>query len=344
LLPGGGFLVTERNPGHLRHGNPNGELSAPVEGVPDIFRFEGDTDRSQAGLFDVRLHPEFAENRLVYLSYSRPTDHGAALAISRGRLSDDARRIEDVEDIFVMKEEDQSSDALHFGGRMIFDEPNEALFLTIGDRRNLSRAQDLEDQAGSVLRMSWDGEPMGAESARANDENDEELDDYVWSWGHRNPQGLAINPEDGQLWLADHGPKGGDELNPIEQGGNYGWPHYTAGVDYSEAPIGHDSPPEGKIAPWHAFEETVAPSGLAFYDGDMFPRWQGHLLVGGLITEGIVRVAPGDDESHVAEEEKMLTDLGRRIRDVQIAADGAIWVITEHEDGEVKQLSIADRQ
>lgn len=342
LLPDGRFLVTERNPGHLRVGEVGGELSPPVEGVPEIFRYEGETERSQAGLFDVKLHPDFTENRLVYLSLSKPTERGAALAIVRGRLDEESGppRLEDVEEIFLMKEDDQDSSGLHFGGRMVFATDGQALYLAVGDRRNISRAQDLEDQAGSILRMTLDGDPAGAGEGIAAD--DGSRDPYVWSYGHRNPQGLVIHPEHGDLWAVDHGPLGGDALKRVEEGTDHGWPFFTGGVDYSGAPLGHASPPEGVVPPVHVFERTVAPSGMVFYRGTAFPGWEGDLLIGGLMTEGIVRVRLGPDGS-VLEQEEMLTEVGRRIRDVQVAPDGSVWVITEHADGEVLRISPAGR-
>jgi aldose sugar dehydrogenase len=341
LLPDGRFLVTERNAGQLRLGTPEGEISPPLEGVPRIFRYEGETDSSQAGLFDVKLHPDFEENGLVYLSYSKPGPRGAAMAVVRGRLTEETGppRLDDVQEIFEMKEEDQDSGGLHFGGRMALDTIDQALFLSIGDRRNLSRAQDLGDQAGSILRMSWEGEPMGAAvGATAADEG---LDEFIWSWGHRNPQALGLDPGDGSLWMADHGPQGGDEVNRIERGRNHGWPLYTKGVDYSGAPLGFETPPVEVVPPLHAFDETVAPSGLAFYTGDAFPEWEGDLLIGGLVTRGLVRLRIGADGT-VMGEEKMLTDLERRVRDVQVAPDGSVWLITDHSDGEVIRLSGAE--
>jgi aldose sugar dehydrogenase len=336
LLPDGRFLVTERNPGHLRLGSRHGELSGPVEGVPGIFRYKGETGRSQGGLFDVVLHPEFDENNFVYLSFSKPTERGAGVAIVRGRLSEDGDtpRLEDVETIFEMKEEDQDSSGLHFGGRMAFHPEDHTLFLSIGERRNISRAQDPDDQAGSIIRITDDG------SVPENNPfvGDDGKDDKIFSWGHRNPQGLAFNPETNELWSNEHGPKGGDEINRIEAGNNYGWPFVTGGVDYSGAPLGVGTEKEGMTSAVHIFDDTVSPSGLAFYTGELFSEWRGDMLNGGLVSEGILRVRVSDGE--VVEEEHI--DLGRRIRDVKIAGDGAIWVITEYEDGEVLRLTPAE--
>jgi len=336
LLPDGRFLVTERNPGTLRLGDAGGRLSEPLDGVPAVFRYEGPTDRSQAGLFDVRLHPAFEQNRLVYLSLSAPTPRGAALTIVRGRLVEDGARprLEGVEEVFVMKEEDQDASGLHFGGRIAFEPDGSHLYLSVGERRNLSRAQDLEDQAGSILRMTDHGRPApGNPVAEGNDE----ADPYIWSWGHRNPQGMTFDAGTGELWIADHGPERGDALFLVEPGANHGWPLFTEGEDYSGAPLGHDARPADVVGAAHVFDETVAPSGLAIYRGEAFPEWSGHLLLGGLVTRA-VHVLGRTTDGDIVEVGRLGAGLDRRIRDVRVAEDGSIWVITEHEDGEVLRL------
>lgn len=335
------YLVTERNPGTIRRGTVEGGLSDVVWEAEDLFRPEGETGRTQAGLFDIVLHPEFEDNGWVYVSYSRETDRGAALVVVRGTVTGDGDdiQIEDVEDIFVMKEEDQDASALHFGGRMAFDPSDNALFLSIGERRNISRAQDATDQAGSVLRMSDDGEPHQDNPEFATDEQDEnpgEPDPYLYSIGNRNIQAMAVHMTTGELWTSDHGPLGGDEINLIVAGNNYGWPLTTGGSDYSGAPLGVGTAMEGMTPAVHIFDETVAPSGLTFVPaGTELDAWAGDMLIGGLVTEGIVRVRL--EEGAVADEE--FIEIGRRIRDVQVGPDGAIWVLTEHEDGEILRIS-----
>jgi aldose sugar dehydrogenase len=335
------FIVSERDTGHLRIGTVNGDLSDPLEGSPEVFRFEGETERSQAGLFDVKLHPDFEENEYVYFSYSKPTERGAAVAIDRARLvfDGDQAALQDVETIFEMQEDDQDSSGLHFGGRMAIDPEDNSIYLTIGDRRNISRAQDAADQAGSVLRMTEDGEPHSdapfiddvmAEEGEANE--------YIFAMGKRNPQGIAFHPHTGELWVNEHGPEGGDEINLIEAGQNYGWPYITGGEDYSGAPIGVGLEHEGMISPFHVFEETVAPSGKAFVEGDMFAEWTGDMLVGGLMAQGIVRLTIAD----MAVQDEEWIEIGRRVRDVQMHPDGSIWLLTEHEDGEVLRLTPAE--
>ncbi len=332
LLPDGRYLVTERNSGDLRIGTRNGELSEPVEGVPDIFRYQGDTSSSQGGLFHVALHPQFAENQLVYLSFSQPSSEGAGTAIARGRLDEDGDppRLDDVEVIFTMNKHD--SGGLHFGGRFVFDPRDNTIYLSIGDRRNMSRAQDPKDHAGSIVRMNDNGEAPPDNPFVSDPDKDE----MIYSWGHRNVQGLALDPETGELWANEHGPLGGDEINLIKAGRNYGWPMQTGGVDYSGAPIGRGAIVEGYERPVHIWERTVAPSGLAIYAGRLFPQWRGDLLHGGLAVEGLVRTRIVNGK--VEQNELMLADLGRRIRDVEVDEEGAIWLVTDDEDGEVLRL------
>ena len=332
MLPDGRYLVTERNSADLRIGTRNGELSEPVEGVPDIFRYQGDTSSSQGGLFHVALHPQFAENRLVYLSFSQPSSEGAGTAIARGRLEESggSPALEDVEVIFTMNKHD--SGGLHFGGRFVFDPKDNTIYLSIGDRRNMSRAQDPLDHAGSIVRITDDG---GTPSDNPF-VNDPDKDELIYSWGHRNIQGLAVDPETGELWANEHGPLGGDEINLIKAGRNYGWPMQTGGVDYSGAPIGRGAIVEGYEPPVHIWERTVAPSGLAVYAGSLFPQWRGDLLHGGLVAEGLIRTRIVNGK--VEQNELMLADLGRRIRDVEVDGEGAIWLVTDEEDGEVLRL------
>jgi aldose sugar dehydrogenase len=240
-----------------------------------------------------------------------------------------------VQTIFEMKEEDQDSSGVHFGGRMAFDPEDNSIYLTIGERRNISRAQDPTDKAGSVLRMTDEGEPHPDGPFVHAEEDGEDADEYVFTWGHRNPQSIGFHPETGELWLADHGPKGGDEINLLEAGNNYGWPFITGGVDYSGAPIGvQDLEHPGVVSPVNVFDETVAPSGMAFVTGDLFTEWQGDMIIGGLAAEGVVRLSIAEGE--VVDEEWI--EIGRRIRDVQLHEDGSLWLLTEHEDGEVLRL------
>ena len=335
FLPDGSFLVTERNAGNVRIGREDGTLSEPLEGVPEVYRFEGDTDRSQGGLLHIALHPDFEENSFVYFSFSEPSEEGAGTAIARAVLTEEEGlvRLADTTTIYTMEPHD--SGGLHFGGRFAFEPETNAIVLSIGDRRNMSRAQDGEDHAGSFIRILDDG-------ATPDDNpylDDDEVDDLIFAKGNRNSQAMAFHPETGELWAADHGPLGGDEINLIEGGSNYGWPFQTAGEDYSGAPLGEGAEVEGMASPIHVFEETVAPSGLAFYEGEVFPEWEGDMLIGGLAAEGLVRVQMEDGA--VAATELLLEGEGYRVRDVVIAEDGAVWLLTDHEDGEILRLSAA---
>jgi aldose sugar dehydrogenase len=334
LLPDGDLLVTERNPGHLRLVGRDGRVSEPLGGVPEIFRFEGETNRSQGGLFDVKLHPQFAQNRSVYLSLAAPTQRGATVRVVRAELAQDRSRLENVENVFELQEDDQDSSGLHFGGRMAIDPRNERLYLAIGDRRNISRSQDKKDQAGSFLRMTLDGKvPQDNPYV-----DDKEVNDYIFAVGTRNSQALALDPRTGALWSVEHGPKGGDRVDVVRARMNLGWPYLTGGVDYSGAPLGVEGAShEGMTSPLHVFEQTVAPSGAAFYQGDAFPSWRGSLLVGGMHNRSLMRLSV--DAGKVADIERI--EIGRRIRDVQVAPDGVVWLVTEHQDGELLRLAPA---
>jgi glucose/arabinose dehydrogenase len=340
-LPDGRMLVTERNPGQLRIVAPDGTVSAPVANVPEIFRFEGPTPRSQGGLFDVRLHPDFARNRQLFLSFSKPTERGASVAIVRATFEETGgnARLGNVATVFEMKPEDQDSSGLHFGGRTAISRDGRHLFLSIGDRRNISRSQDATDQAGSILRMTLDGKPAADNPRFAVGEGDEGSapDPFLFAIGSRNSQALAVDPSNGNLWSVEHGPQGGDRADLVRPGVNLGWPFFTAGKDYSDAPIGGERPPEGMQAPTHAFAETVGPSGATFYTGTAIRGWQGNLLVGGLANEALMRLVIERDR--VASVETI--EIGRRVRDVRVTPDGAVWMVTDEEDGALLRLTAA---
>lgn len=339
-LPDGRLLVTERNPGQIRIVSNDGSVSQPLANVPQIFRFKGETSRSQAGLFDIVLHPDFARNNQIFVSFSKPTERGAAVAIVRARLTDGG--LADVQEIFEMKADDQDSSGLHFGGRMAIAADRQHLLLSIGDRRNISRSQDFADQAGSILRMTLDGQPASGNPQLPAEEDEQEdevkpADPYIFAVGSRNSQALAIAPGSGDLWSAEHGPQGGDRLDRIAAGANLGWPFYTTGKDYSDAPLGAGEPPAGMQAPTHAFEETVAPSGATFYTGRLIPAWSNALLVGGLANKALMRVTL--EGERVAAVEKI--EIGHRVRDVRVGPDGAVWMVSDEEDGKVLRLAPA---
>jgi len=311
FLPDDRMLVTER-PGRLRIVTKDGTMSGPLKGVPEVFA-EG-----QGGLFDVKLDPDFATNRLVYIAYSEPGDGGAGTAVARGKLGTDS--LDAVEVIF--RQHPKVDGPNHFGGRLVFATDGK-LFVSLGERFTFTPAQDLSNDLGKVVRINPDGSVpkdnpfVGHVEARPE----------IWTYGHRNPQGLAFDPR-GRLWETEHGPRGGDELNIIEKGKNYGWPVVAHGIDYPGTPIGDGSThKEGMEEPVYYWDPVIAPSGLAFYTGNLFPQWKNSVFVGGLRGMVLVRLTIANDK--VVSEEPLLTELNTRIRDVRVGPDGAVYVLTD---------------
>ena len=324
FLPDGRMLVTER-PGRLRIVADGWLVPEPVTGVPEVWA------DGQGGLLDVALHPGFAENGLVYLSYASPDDDDdAATAVARGRLV--GARLEDVEEIYVALPRDDGG--RHFGSRLLFADGY--LFVTAGERGEPDRAQDVGDPAGSVIRLLEDGgvpedNPfVGTADARPE----------LYSIGHRNPQGMAREAATGRIYAVEHGPKGGDELNLIEPGVNYGWPVITHGKSYMGFKIGEGTHKEGMAQPVHYWVPSISPSGLTIYDADRFPAWQGSFFAGALSGELLVRLEVADGKAVV--EERMLEDLEERIRDVRQGPDGLIYLLTDHPEGMLLRLEPAD--
>jgi len=321
-LPNGDMLVTER-PGRLRVLRNGQLLHEPVSGVPDVLA------ENQGGLFDVLPHPDFASNRLLYLSFAKPTPDGSATAVVRGRFEDD--RLVDVEELF----EAVAQGGGHYGGRMAFDR-NQYLFITAGDRMVPSTgdleahpAQDTTNHHGVVVRLHDDGQVpddnpfFGHPGVRPE----------IWSYGHRNPQGLVVHPDTGDIWTTEHGPQGGDELNRIVAGANYGWPVVGYGVNYGSGLAIHEGTMrEGMIPPSHFWVPSIATSGLLLYTGQRFPEWRGDLFVGGLSGQRLARLSLNDDSRLIVQEETLLWGLGR-IRDVRQGPDGYIYVATEDPRG-----------
>jgi glucose/arabinose dehydrogenase len=305
FLPDGSALVTELG-GTLRRIDAQGTVGEAIANVPPVY-FAG-----QGGLFDVVLHPEFASNRLVYLSYAEGTPGDNGTAIARGRLGGEA--LEDVEVIF--RNFTRKDTAVHYGGRMAFL-PDGTLLLTTGDGFDYREAaQDVGSGLGKVLRMNDDGSAATGNPFPGSP--------YVFSYGHRNPQGLAVSAR-GDIWLHEHGPRGGDELNHIEAGTNYGWPAITHGVDYSGAVISPYTEWQGMAQPEKYWVPSIAPSGLCVYEGDLFPAWQGDLLLGALVDQEVRRVDLSDGQ--VVGEEVLFEDLNARVRDVRVGPEGALYVL-----------------
>ncbi len=313
FLPDGSYLVTEL-PGRLRHISADGQVSEPLGGVPEVY-YAG-----QGGLFDVVLHPRFESNRLVYLSFAEGTPKDNGTAIARGRLAEQG--LEDVEIIFRMQT--RKDTPVHYGARMVFLADG-SLLLTSGDGFNYREAaQDVNKQLGKVLRMTDSGQPASG--------NPFVEAPYVYSYGHRNPQGLAV-AADGTIWLHEHGPQGGDEVNRIEAGVNYGWPAITFGLDYSGAIISPHTSWPGMAQPEHYWVPSIAPSGLAIYTGDMFPEWSGDLLIGALVNQEVRRLEVSKGKT--GSEETLFPEIKARVREVRVGPEGAIYLLTNGTPGEL---------
>ena len=319
-LPNGDMLVTER-PGRLRIIRNGSLLAAAVEGIPEVHHV------GQGGLFEVLPHPEFASNKLLYISYAKPLSENSATTIIRGTLENG--RLSIIEEIF--QSETQGANG-HYGGRMAFDDDG-YLFLSVGERQaspsgdlEAHPAQDVSNHNGVIVRLFDDGRVPAdnpfVDQAGALPE--------IWSYGHRNPQGLAFHPGSGDLWEGEHGPQGGDELNIIEAGNNYGWPVIGYGVNYGPGlPIHSSQMGRGMEQPEHFWVPSIATSGLMIYNGDLFPNWKGDIFVGGLRGQLMARVDLDKDGKQVVLRETLMAGIGR-VRDIREGPDGAIYVATEN--------------
>ncbi len=327
FLPDGRMLVTER-PGRLRILDRDGKLSPPVAGVPAVAAV------GQGGLLDVALAPDFATSKRIYFTYGEPRDGGNGTSVAHARLVEEegAAQLDDVKVIF--RQEPAVRSGFHFGSRLAFARDGN-LFVALGERNLKATAQDLSNHQGKVVRIGADGAvpPDNPFVGRADARPE------IWSYGHRNPQSAAIHPATGKLWIVEHGPKGGDEINVPLAGKNYGWPVIGYGVDYSGAKIHESTHKEGMEQPIYHWTPSIAPSGMAFYTGDAFPGWRGNLFVGALALTHLNRLEL--DGEKVVKEERLLADLGHRIRDVRQGPDGALWLLTDATDGKVLRLTPA---
>jgi len=325
FLPDGSQLVTER-PGRLRLID-NGQLRPePIAGLPDLVV------SGQGGLLDIVLHPDFAANRTLFLSYAHEQS-GAGMTTRVAKARFDGKQLQNVEVIFEALPRSWTS--RHFAGRMEFD-PEGNLYIAVGDRGEKDRAQDTADDAGGVHRLTVDGKPAPGNPFL----NDDSVNDTFFTYGNRNIQGMTRHPETGAIWTHEHGPRGGDEVNILHAGDDYGWPKVTYGIAYSGFPITDKTTMKGVTDPLHYWDPSIAPSGMAFYTGDLFPAWQGDLFVGALKMQKLVRLR--FDNRKVVEEEDLLRDLEARIRDVRMGPDGALWLLTDHSNGKVYRLVPAD--
>ncbi|MBW5413278.1 PQQ-dependent sugar dehydrogenase [Pseudomonas sp. MAG002Y] len=323
-----GMLVTER-PGRLRVLKSDGSVSNPIAGLPAVY------NRSQGGLMDVALSPSFAEDRLIYLSYSEGggEDDKAGTAVGRGTLSADMTRVEGFTVIF--RQEPKLSTGAHFGSRLVFDQQG-YLFIALGENNQRITAQALDKLQGKLVRIKADGTVpndnpfVGQSGARPE----------IWSYGHRNQQGAALNPWTGQVWTNEHGPRGGDEVNIPLAGKNYGWPVATHGINYSYTPIpeakGKDVP--GTEQPLYVWEKSPGVSGMAFYSADQFPAWKNSLFIGALAQESLIRLQL--EGNKVVHAERLLEEKGVRIRDVRQGPDGYLYVLTDSSEGEVLKIGL----
>jgi aldose sugar dehydrogenase len=323
FLPGGEMLVTER-PGRIRLVRDGVLRPEPVQGAPPSV------SGGQGGMLDLALHPDFDTNRLVYISYSKSVPGGRTTAVARARWNGD--RLEGLEDVFVT---DAASGAgQHFGSRLVFDRDG-YLYVTIGDRGSPERAQDLSDHAGTTLRLHDDGRVPAdnpfVDRAGARPE--------IYTYGNRNAQGMAVHPETGDVWQNEHGPRGGDELNRMQAGGNYGWPRARYANHYDGRPIPDYQEGGEFVLPLLDWTPAIAPSGTAFYTGERFPDWRGNVFSGALAGRHLRRVVL--DGTEVVEQEELLSDYGERIRDVRDGPDGYLYFLTDSPNGVLARLEPA---
>ncbi len=325
FLPDGRILVTER-PGRMRLVTQNGQLSPPLANVPKVFAV------SQGGLLDVIPDRGFAQNRTIYFSYAEPFNGGGRTALARARLDDsEAPRLTDVKVIY--RQYGPPSHGNHFGSRIV-QAMDGTLFVTNGEHfTDRDMAQTLDNDLGKIVRITTDGTaPPDNPFANKPGTRPE-----VWSYGHRNPQGLALNPADGKLWEQEHGARGGDEINIIQKGHNYGWPRVRYGVNYDGTPVGTGKTKMECVDDprWH-WTPSIAPSGMAFYTGDLFPAWKGSLFNGALKSQLLSRLELKGDA--VVKEERLLQALNERIRDVRQGPEGALYLLTDSASGRILRV------
>ncbi|MFO8153834.1 PQQ-dependent sugar dehydrogenase [Thioalkalivibrio sp.] len=325
FLPDGAMLVTER-PGRLRVVSADGEISQPIEGVPEV------DNRKQGGLLDVTIAPDFESSRTIFMSFSEPhEDSTNNTAVARARLSDDRSALEDVKVIFSQHPSVESTG--HYGSRIVFQDAD-TIWVTMGDRQGdpvRKNAQDPTNLIGTVARINTDGSIPEDNPFVDHDENAPE----IWSYGHRNIQAAAVHPETGELWTIEHGPRGGDELNLTEAGENYGWPTIAYGIEYRGGEVYEGrTEAEGMEQPVYYWDPVIAPSGMTIYTGDVFPEWQGDIFVGGLRSQRVSRLVLED--GRVAAEEWL--EIGQRVRDVVQGPDGYIYLLTDEDDGWVMRI------
>ena len=329
FLPEGRVLMTER-PGRMRVVTPQGQLSPAVKGVPEVMA------TGQGGLLDVITDKGFAQNSTIYFCYSERAGNGGRTAVARAKLVDGAApRLDEMKVIF--RQDGPLSSGNHYGCRIVQAADNN-LFVTLGEHYSgRNEAQNLANHLGKIVRITSDGAaPPDNPFVGRSDAKPE-----IWSYGHRNPQSLAINPANNELWEIEHGPRGGDEVNIIGKGKNYGWPVIGFGIDYSGAKLHESTSKPGMEQPIKNWVPSIAPSGMAFYTGDLFPRWRGSLFTGALAGQFLVRLQLNGNA--VTSEERLLQNLNERIRDVRQGPDGALWLLTDSSAGRLLRITPAGK-
>jgi glucose/arabinose dehydrogenase len=325
FLPDGSMMVSERS-GQLRHVAADGQISLPFQGLPAIAA------RGQGGLLDLALDPDYETNSYLYFSYAEGDKEGkAGTAVGRARLDLDTQSLQDVEVLF--QQQPKVSGPNHFGSQLVFAKDG-TLFVTLGERFDfMQEAQNPANHLGAIVRITSkgaipDNNPFVGREGYAP---------AIWSYGHRNVQGAALHPKTGELWVHEHGPRGGDEINIARKGGNYGWPEVSYGRHYWSTPIPDRHEEQGFKEPVHVWTPSIAPSGMAFYTADRFPSWQGRLFVGALAQTHLAMLTL--EENKVVNETRLLDDLGARIRDVAQGPDGFLYVLTDEDNGRILRIS-----
>jgi len=324
FAPNGDILIIEKA-GGLRVFRNGALLPGAVDGLPGDVMVNSDS-----GLHDIALDPDFNVNQRVFIAYAEGDDDVNRLAVYRARLADDA--LIDGADIFHAGPD--KTGAGHPGGRILFL-PDKTFLLSVGDGYEYkSAAQDLSSHLGKILRLDREGAPPADNPFVGRDDVRPE----IWSYGHRNPQGLALDPETGAIWEHEHGPRGGDEINRLAAGSNYGWPTTTNGIDYDGRLISSIAHADGVASPLIVWAPSIAPSGLAVYRGDKFPEWNGHFLLGALAARQLIRAQLDNDGRSIAESDRLLKEIGARLRDVRIGPDGFIYILTDEADGRLLRI------
>ena len=323
FMPNGDMLVTER-PGGIRILTAEGVLSERLGNVPDVVA------NNQGGMLDIAIDPDFVSNNTLYFCFSQPGEGGSSSSVAKATLSDNA--LSNVEVIFSATP--RIDNGFHFGCRLAFDR-NDALYVTLGDRyKYMKEAQNPGNHFGTIVRINKDG------SVPKDNPFTDGTAPEVYSYGHRNVQGITMHPDTGVMWAMEHGPKGGDEVNILKKGANYGWPTITYGIDYSGEVISDKTHMKDMEQPWLYWDPSIAPSGMTFYYGDMFPQWQGDLLVGSLKFTHLRRIEVTDNAP--GKQHEYLRDSKARIRDVEVGPKGAIYVLTDTSEGKIIKLTPAN--